>query len=129
MAHYALIDDNGTVVNVIVGKEESSEFDWEQHYGEVTGLTCKRTSYNTNANTHPTKEPFRKNYAGVGYTYNEALDGFIPPSPYPSWVLDEDTCTWTAPVPYPEDGLVIIDEETTSTKYVWDEATTNWVLK
>jgi len=101
----------------------------EQHYGEVTGLTCKRTSYNTNANTHPTKEPFRKNYAGVGYTYNEALDGFIPPSPYPSWVLDEDTCTWTAPVPYPEDGLVIIDEETTSTKYVWDEATTNWVLK
>ena len=118
MAHYAFIDDNGTVVNVIVGKDESSEFDWEQHYSEVTGLTCKRTSYNTNANTHPTKEPFRKNFASVAFTYNETLDGFIPPSPYPSWVLDETTCQWEAPVPYPEDNLY----------YLWDEETTSWVL-
>lgn len=118
MAHYAFIDDNGTVVNVIVGKDESSEFDWEQHYSEVTGLTCKRTSYNTNANTHPTKEPFRKNYGSVGYTYNETLDGFIPPATYPSWILNEDTCQWEAPIPYPTDGEY----------YVWDEDTVSWVL-
>ena len=118
MAHYAFIDENNVVVNVIVGNDEGQGTDWEQHYGEVTGLTCKRTSYNTFGNTHPNNTPYRKNYAGVGYIYNETLDGFIPPATYPSWILNEDTCQWEAPIPYPTDGEY----------YVWDEDTVSWVL-
>lgn len=119
MAHYAFLDNNNVVVNVIVGKDENEGgIDWEQHYGELAGLTCKRTSYNTSANTHPTKEPFRKNYASVGFTYDATLDGFIPIQDYPSWVLDTETCTWQAPVPYPDDNRY----------YLWDEETVSWVL-
>jgi hypothetical protein len=119
MAHYAFLDNNNVVVNVIVGKDENEDgIDWEQHYGELVGLSCKRTSYNTSGNSHPTKEPFRKNYASVGYTYSETLDGFIPPTPYPSWVLNEDTCRWESPIPYPTDEKY----------YLWDEETVSWVL-
>lgn len=118
MAHYAFIDENNVVVNVIVGKDEGGETDWEQHYGEVAGLTCKRTSYNTYGNEHPNNTPFRKNFASVGYTYNQTLDGFIPPQTFPSWTLDENTCQWEAPIPYPTDGEY----------YVWDEDTVSWVL-
>ena len=71
-------------------------------------MTCKRTSYNNN---------IRKNFAGIGYTYDPDRDAFIPPKPYDSWVLDEETCRWEAPVPYPDDGVM----------YRWDEETTDWV--
>ena len=82
-----------------------------------TGDVYKQTSYNTSGGVHLLGgTPFRKNYAGIGYTYDEQRDAFIPPQPYPSWVLNEDSCLWDAPVPMPTDGV-----------YSWDEATTSWV--
>lgn len=119
MAHYAFLDENNIVVEVIVGKDEGEDgIDWEQYYEQFKGLTCKRTSYNTRAGTHTNNGiPFRKNYAGIGYSYNEALDAFIPPKPYASWILNESTCIWNPPIPMPQDGKY----------YMWDESTTNWV--
>lgn len=117
MAHYALLDQNNVVLNVIVGKDEGGETDWETYYSNLTGRTCKRTSYNTIAGTH--KEggtPFRKNYAAIGFTYDESRDAFIPAKPYNSWVLDENTCQWQAPTPRPTDGV-----------YNWDENTLSWI--
>jgi hypothetical protein len=121
MAHYALLDETLTVVSVITGVEEGTDgIDWEQHYGEFHGLLCKRTSYNTRGGEHSNGgTPFRKNYAGIGYTYDPVRDAFIPPRPDSlSWVLDEQTCQWAAPVSYPDDG----DD------YLWDEDTVTWVL-
>jgi hypothetical protein len=114
MAHYAFIDENNVVVDVIVGKDENEEgIDWEQHYGDFRGLTCKRTSYNTLANTHRYGgTPFRKNYAGIGYTYNSELDAFIPPKPHDSWTLNTETCMWEPPYPMPLDGILRIWNET-----------------
>ena len=119
MAHYAFLDQNNIVTEVITGKDEGEEGrDWEQWYGEFRGQTCKRTSYNTIAGVHTNGGiPFRKNYAGIGYTYDAARDAFIPVKPYPSWVLDENTCQWQAPITMPQDGKM----------YAWDEATTSWV--
>ena len=121
MAHYALIDENNVVVNIITGRNEDEEVDgitdWEAHYGEFHGMTCLRTSYNTHGNQHILGgTPFRGNYAGIDYTYRQDLDAFIPPQPYASWTLNEDTCLWAAPVPYPDDGNA----------YVWDEYTVSW---
>ena len=120
MAHYAFLDESNIVTEVIVGKNEGEEgTDWEVHYGNFRGQTCKRTSYNTSGGVHLLGGvPLRKNYAGIGYTYDGARDAFIPPKPYPSWLLDEATCLWEAPVPMPSDGG----------RYRWDEATTSWVL-
>lgn len=119
MAHYAFLDQNNVVVNVIVGKDETEgDVDWEQHYGELAGLTCKRTSYNTYAGSHPTKDQFRKNYASVGFTYDAERDAFIPVKDFDSWVLNEATCRWEAPVPYPDDGLY----------YLWNESLVSWEL-
>lgn len=120
MAHYAFINDQNVVVEVITGKdEEPGGIDWEQHYAQFrNGLTCKRTSYNTKAGAHTGGgTPFRKNYAGIGFTYDETRDAFIPPQPYASWLLNENTCQWQAPVPYPADGKM----------YMWDESIANWV--
>ena len=119
MAHYAFVNESNIVTEVIVGKNEGEEgTDWEQHYGNFRGQTCKRTSYNTQSGVHNGGGvPYRKNYAGIGYTYDIGRDAFIPPKPYDSWILNEDTCHWTAPVPYPTEGKF----------YVWDEKTTNWV--
>jgi hypothetical protein len=109
MAHYAFLDSNNVVTEVIVGKNEGEGgIDWEQHYGEFRGQVCKRTSYNNN---------IRKNYAGIGFTYDSTRDAFIPPKPYASWLLDEATCLWNAPVPYPTDDK----------QYSWDEPTISWV--
>jgi hypothetical protein len=109
MAHYAFLDQNNIVTEVIVGKDETdTTHDWEQFYGEFRGQVCKRTSYHGN---------IRKNYAGIGYTYDSERDAFIPPKPFPSWVLVEETCRWDAPVVYPNDGKA----------YTWDEATTTWI--
>jgi hypothetical protein len=112
MAHYALLNENNIVTQVIVGRNENDLIDgvsdWETYYGEFHGQVCKRTSYNAN---------IRKNYAGIGFTYDEDRDAFIPPQPFPSWLLDEDTCQWQAPVPYPEDDTVI---------YQWNEELGDW---
>jgi hypothetical protein len=118
MAHYALLNRNNVVVKVITGVDENEGiYDWELFYTQETRLTAKRTSYNTMGGVHMGGgTPFRKNYAGIGYTYDPQRDAFIPPKPYPSWVLNEQTCIWDAPVPMPQDGM-----------YSWDEATTSWV--
>lgn len=122
MAHYAIVDDNNVVTQVIVGRDEDEVVDgisnWEAYYGELLGGRCLRTSYNTRANEHTEGgEPFRGNYAGIGYTYMEDLDIFMPGKPFESWVLNEATASWDAPVPMPEDGGL----------YSWDESAGNWV--
>ena len=110
MAHYAFLDDNNIVTEVITGIDETElieDKDPETWYGEFRGQVCKRTSYNGN---------YRKNYAGVGYSYDEELDAFIAPQPSASWTLDED-CKLEAPVAYPEGELM----------YRWDEEAGDWV--
>jgi len=128
MAHYAQLDSGNVVVNVFVGRDDVVEGidDWETYYAPQ-GFTVKQTSYNTYGGVHydpETGEPsedqskaFRKNYAGIAYTYNEELDAFIPPKPFDSWILNETTCLWESPTPYPEDGGV----------YNWDETTQSWI--
>jgi hypothetical protein len=100
MAHYAFLDENNIVTEVIVGKDEGEDgIDWEQHYGAFRSQVCKRTSYNTCGGAHLTGgTPFRKNYAGLGYTYDEARDAFIPPKPSDDAVLNEETCQWIVTV-------------------------------
>ena len=124
MAHFAKLDKDNVVIFVTVGRDEDE--DKEAELFARTGDVYKRTSYNTRGGVHyqadgtpsaDQSKAFRKNYAGLGYTYDEARDAFIPMKPYPSWVLDEFSCLWNAPVPYPEDGK----------RYTWDEATTSWV--
>ena len=119
MAHYAFLDENNIVTEVIVGKDEGEEgIDWEAHYGAFRGQTCKRTSYNTHGGVHSGGgTPYRKNYAGIGSTFDAERDAFISPKPYASWLLNEDSCLWNAPVPYPDDGE----------RYRWDEATLSWI--
>jgi len=116
MAHYAFLDENNIVTEVITGKDEGN-FDWEQQYGSFRGQLCKRTSYNTHKGTHGLGgTPFRKNYAGKGFKYDEDRDAFIPPKPYASWTLNESTCQWDSPTPYPDDGK----------EYKWNESTLSW---
>ena len=118
MAHYAFLDENNVVTEVIVGNPEGGLIDWESHYGAFRGQLCKRTSFNTHGGVHTLGgTPLRKNYAGIGYTYDHERDAFIPPKPFPSWLLNEDTCLWDAPVAMPTDSKM----------YQWDEATTSWV--
>ena len=118
MAHYAFLDMANVVTEVIVGKNEGEEnIDWEVWYGNFRNQTCKRTSYNTYGNAHSDSgTPFRGNYAGIGYTYDETNDVFIPPKPFDSWVLNESTWLWDSPVTYPSDGKM----------YIWNEETTSW---
>lgn len=128
MAHYAIIDESNIVTYVHVGKDENdivldnneNPINWEDYY------KAKRTSYNTIGGIHyvngiPSQDQskaFRKNYASIGYYYDEIRDAFIPPKPYPSWILNEDTCLWDAPIPYPNDG----------NNYIWNEEIGNWEL-
>jgi hypothetical protein len=125
MAHYAFLDANNIVINVIVGiDEDQGDENWEEFYG------AKRTSYNTRRGIYLdpiTKLPdadqskaFRKNYAGIGFTYDSIRDAFIPPKPegYNSWILNEQTCVWEAPVPFPKDGK----------QYYWDEDSLSWIF-
>ncbi len=128
MAHYAVLDADNTVTQVFVGRDEDDLApgvdDWEIYYAPA-GHTVKRTSYNTRGGIHYTDgEPsadqtkaLRMNYAGIGFTYDEDRDAFISPKPYDSWVLDETTCLWVAPIDYPADGG----------DYTWDEETGDWV--
>jgi hypothetical protein len=100
MAHYAFIDDDNIVTDVIVGRDEDDLADgvtsWEDYYGAFRGQRCFRASYNTVAGAHANGgEPFRGNFAGIGFTYDETLDAFIPPKPnWDNWVLDESTFSW-----------------------------------
>jgi hypothetical protein len=104
MAHYAFLDENNLVTEVIVGRDEDDLAEgvtsWEDYYGAFRGQRCLQTSYNTLAGVHASGgTPFRGNYAGIGYTYNESLDAFIAPKPEPTdeiadWVLDEETFSW-----------------------------------
>ena len=112
MAHYAILDNNNIVTQVHVGKDEDEgDINWEEYYGAT------RTSYNTTGGVHSNDgTPFRKNYAGIGYTYDEERDAFIPPPPYASWTLNEDTCLYESPVPYPSEGM-----------HEWDETNGEWV--
>jgi hypothetical protein len=109
MAHYAFLDENNIVTEVITGIDETElieGLDTETWYGNFRGQTCKRTSYNGN---------IRKNYAGIGYTYDFDLDAFIPPKPFKSWILNQNTANWEAPIPMPEGN------------YRWDEDSVSWL--
>jgi len=120
MAHFAKVN-NGIVEQVIVAEPEFFETFVDSSPGQWI-----QTSYNTRGGKHYDPETgelsadqtkaLRKNYAGIGYTYDAAKDAFIPPKPFNSWLLDEDTCLWNAPVAYPDDGG----------RYVWNEETTSW---
>ena len=110
MAHYAKVQD-GLVTQVIVAEPEFFETFVDSSPGEWI-----QTSYNTHGGQHPEGKPLRKNYAGIGFTYDKTLDAFIPPKPHASWILDEETCLWTAPIAYPEDG----------NRYRWNEDTLSW---
>jgi len=124
MAHWAEIDENKTVTRVTVGNNSDPGEGYEWLIENLGGVWVK-TSFNTVGGIHYTdgepsedqSQAFRFNYAGIGFTYDEARDAFIPPTPHPSWVLDEATCLWVAPIDYPADGGL----------YVWDEETTDWV--
>jgi hypothetical protein len=120
MAHYAFLNMQNIVTEVIVGKDETDgPTNWEMHYGNIREQVCKRTSYNTRGGIHSEGgTPFRKNYAGIGYTYDFARDAFIPPKPFDSWTLNENSCLWEAPVAMPDDGQ----------QYSWNEETTSWDL-
>ena len=119
MAYYAELNHENIVIRVIPGWDESVKSGMEQILLLETGNIWKRTSYNTVSGIHQLGgTPFRKNYAGIGYKYDSARDAFIPPQPFPSWTLNESTCLWESPVPYPTDGQ----------QYQWDEVTTNWAL-
>lgn len=110
MSHFAKVE-NGIVTEVIVAEQDVIDAGL---FGDPSMWV--QTSYNTRAGQHPEGRPLRKNYAHVGGTYDAVRDAFIPPKHYPSWVLNEETCLWDAPVPYPTDGK----------RYVWDEPTINW---
>jgi hypothetical protein len=111
MSHFAKVID-GIVTEVLVIEQDVID----------TGLFGNpalwvQTSYNTYGGQHPEGRPLRKNYAGIGFTYDAERDAFIPPSPFPSWLLNEDTCLWDAPVPRTDDGK----------SYAWDEGTLSWI--
>lgn len=112
MSHFAKIE-NGVVTQVVVAEQDVID-------SGALGTGWVQTSYNTRGGVHITGGvPLRKNYAGVGYSYDVSRDAFIPPQPYPSWTLNEATCQWDSPVPYPTDGL----------RYVWDESCQSWIAK
>lgn len=111
MSHFAKVCD-GIVTKVIVAEPEFFQTFVDSSPGEWI-----QTSYNTYGGQHPEGRPLRKNYAGIGYSYDYVRDAFIPPKPYASWLLNEETCLWDAPIAYPTDGKI----------YRWDENTQQWV--
>jgi hypothetical protein len=109
MSHFAKVE-NGIVTQVIVAEQDVID-------SGLFGTGWVQTSYNTHGGQHPEGRPMRKNYAGIGYTYDSGRDAFIPPKPYQSWTLNETTCLWDAPTPMPTDNKL----------YTWDEPTTSWI--
>lgn len=117
MAHWAEIDSDNIVTRVLVVADDKE--DGQKFLAEDLGLggTWKKTSYNTLGGVHALGgTPFRKNFAGIGFTYDAARDAFIAPKPFASWSLNEDSCIWEAPTPMPTDGKI----------YIWNEETTSW---
>ena len=113
MAHFAKVE-NTLVTQIIVAEAEFFDTFVDNSPGEWI-----QTSYNTSGGVHSEGgTPLRKNYAGVGFTYDRTRDAFIPPQPFPSWTLDEETCLWNPPTAYPDDGK----------SYAWNESTTSWDL-
>jgi hypothetical protein len=129
VAHFAKLDENNIVTFVTVGRQEDDGR--EAELSARTGDVYKQTSYNTRGGIHYTDgvpsedqtKAFRKNYAGLGYAYDAGRDAFIPQKPFASWVLNEDTCLWDAPVAMPEDAGTGEPPK----RYTWDEETTSWV--
>ena len=131
MAYYAFIGFGQAVTEVIVGRDETDLIDgvdsWASYYGTFRGQVCIETNIDTLGGVHYTDgEPsadqskaLRFNYAGLGFSYDENRDAFIPPQPYASWVLDEDTCLWVAPIAYPADADTVA--------YIWAEDTISWI--
>ena len=109
MSHFAKVE-NGIVTQVVVAEQDVID-------SGLFGSGWVQTSYNTHGGQHPEGRPLRKNYAGVGYTYDTDRDAFIPPKPFSSWSLNETTCLWDAPTPMPTDEK----------RYAWDEPTTSWI--
>lgn len=110
MAHYAFLDKNNKVIEVITGKDETELLDGltpEEWYSNFRGKRCIRTSYNGN---------IRKNFAAIGYFYDQERDAFTAPKPYGKWILNEEICQWEPPVPYPTDDLL----------YVWNDNRGEW---
>jgi len=124
MAHFAKLGFENIVEQVIVvsndiATTEQAGIDFINQLYNTTDV-WKQTSYNTQGGVHKLGgTPFRKNYAGIGYTYDSQRDAFIPPKPYNSWILNEDTCLWNSPIPYPTDGQ----------RYDWNEETQSWTLQ
>ena len=125
MAHFAEINNSNKVLRVLVVDDKDTQDEdgneveavGAKYLSDGFGGTWKRTSYNTNIGVHSLGgTPFRKNHAGKGYTFDESRDAFIPPQPYPSWVLNEDTCIWDSPTAMPSDGK----------EYNWNEDTKSW---
>ena len=113
MAHFAQIDENNIVTQVLVIEQDVVDTGL---FGDPASFI--QTSYNTQGGVHLLGgTPLRKNYAGIGYTYDPQRDAFYAPQPYPSWTLNETSCVWESPTPMPSDGKI----------YTWDEATTSWV--
>lgn len=123
MAHYALLNENNIVVQVITGVDENELIEGknpEQWYGDFHNMRCLRTSYNTRFNQHLNGgTPFRGNYAGIGYFYDETFDAFVGPSPFPSWKMDYSMFKWVAPIPRPD------DEE--GFRLAWSEPNKEWI--
>lgn len=125
MAYYAFIDESNIVTDVIVGKDENDLVQgvssWEDHYAGIFGKRCKRTSYNTFANRHLNGgTPYRYNFAGIGFLFDESIgeDGaFIPPKPFNSWILNQETCQWEAPTKKP-----VVENKS----YLWSEDDLCW---
>lgn len=118
ISHFAELDENNVVLRVLVGDDNlpNEGYDW---FVENLGGTWVKTSYNTVGGVHTNGgTPFRKNFAGIGYTYDQERDAFIPPKPFASWILNEESCLWEAPIPYPTDGGM----------YKWNEETGSWDL-
>lgn len=114
MSHFAQLDENNIVTNVLVIEQDVVDTGL---FGEPSSFV--QTSYNTQGGVHLLGgTPLRKNYAGIGYTYDAERDAFIPPQPFASWILNEDTCLWDAPVALPIDP---------NKRYSWDEVTTTWI--
>tara|TARA_B100000497_G_scaffold90555_1_gene101014 strand:- start:242 stop:586 length:345 start_codon:yes stop_codon:yes gene_type:complete len=111
MAHFAKVKD-GTVIKVIVAEPEFFDNFVDDSPGQWI-----QTSYNTHGGEHPEDRPLRKNYACIGFTYDNVRDAFIPPQPFASWTLNETTCLWDSPVTYPDDGNL----------HNWNEETESWV--
>lgn len=134
MAHFVKLDENNivTAVEVVsndIAVTEQAGIDFQRNHHNEPNANWKQTSYNTIGGIHyepnswtpsaDQSKAFRKNYAAIGDTYDPVRDAFIPPKPFNSWILNENSCTWDAPVPYPDDGQ----------RYEWDEDTNNWVLE